>query len=317
MSKRFVAKPSRYHLALWVAIAVAVFVACTSGAKSATPFPNAEQARFSVEVEGQAAGTAPDLILIPGLNSSLEVWEATAEHLKGRYRLHILNLSGFAGEPAAANRTGPVIDPVVEALDTYIRQSRLKDPIVIGHSLGGLTGLRLATRHPSSLSRLIIVDALPFIGVLFDPASDAQTIIPRATQMRDAMLAGDDAAHAAGVSESLKALPEPKTEAEAERNTQRITRWMLTSDRYVSAQAFYDDMLMDLRPDLAKITAPVVVFVPHHATMPYTTEQTTAFYGYQYSGTKQLRLVPIADSRHFIMYDQPQAFAAALDAALQ
>ncbi|MFT3996279.1 MAG: alpha/beta fold hydrolase [Asticcacaulis sp.] len=315
MSKRFVAKPSRYHFAIWVAIAVAVFVACTSGAKSATPFPNAEQARFSVEVVGQDAGKAPDLILIPGLNSSREVWDATAEQLKSRYRLHILNLSGFAGEPAAANRTGPVIDPVVEALDAYIRQNRLKDPIIIGHSLGGLTGLRLATRHPSSLSKLIIVDALPFIGVLFDPAADAQTIVPRANQMRDAMLAGDDAAHAARVSESLKALPEPKTEAE--RNTQRITRWMLTSDRYVSAQAFYDDMLMDLRPDLAKITVPVVVFVPHHATMPYTAEQTTAFYGYQYSGTKQLRLLPIADSRHFIMYDQPQVFAAALDAALQ
>lgn len=311
MFKRSPCARSRPSLAVWLTIAFAIIIACASGARAATPFPDAPNARFSVEV----VGNGPDLILIPGLNCSREVWEATAERLKGRYRLHLIHIAGFAGEPAAANAKGPVIAPTTEALNAYIVQAKLKDPIVVGHSLGGLMGLKLAVDHPQSLSKLIVVDALPFIGVLFNPAATAESIAPQAVQMRDNMLKLDDTAHKAQQDALIAALPEPKSEAD--RNQRRIALWGATSDRRVSAQAFYDDMVMDLRPDLPKITVPVHVFVPHHASMPYTPEQTSAFYAGQYAGTAGLNIVRIEASRHFIMYDQPQAFAAALDAALQ
>ncbi|UDF05201.1 alpha/beta fold hydrolase [Asticcacaulis sp. AND118] len=311
MFKRSRFARSRPSLAVWLTIAFAIIIACASGARAATPFPDALTARFSVEV----VGNGPDLILIPGLNCSREVCEATADRLKARYRLHLVNIAGFAGEPAAANAQGPVIVPTVEALNAYIAQNGLKDPVVVGHSLGGLMGLKLAADHPQSLSRLIVVDALPFIGVLFNPAATAETIAPQAAQMRDRLLRLDDAAYRAQQDAIVAALPESKTEAD--RNQRRIALWGAASDRRVSAQALYDDMVMDLRPDLPKIAVPVHVFVPHHASMPYTAEQTAAFYTEQYAGAARLNIVRIEASRHFIMYDQPQAFAAALDAALQ
>lgn len=311
MFKRSPCARSRPGLAFWLTIAFAIVIACASGVKAATPFPDAPTARFSVEV----VGTGPDLILIPGLNCSREVWEATAERLKGRYRLHLLHIAGFAGEPAGGNAEGPVITPSVEALNAYIVQNKLKDPIVVGHSLGGLMGLKLATSHPQALSKLIIVDALPFIGVLFNPVATVDTIAPQAAQMRDAMLKVDDAAYKAQQDAARAALAAATTDAE--RNPRRIALWTATSDRRVSAQAFYDDMTLDLRPELPKITAPVTVLVPHHASMPFTAPQTYGFYEQQYKGTPKLRIVGIEDSRHFIIYDQPQAFAEALEAALQ
>jgi pimeloyl-ACP methyl ester carboxylesterase len=39
-----------------------------------------------------------------------------------------------------------VFQPLVEAVDGYIKSARLKSPVVIGHSMGGLMGLMLARR---------------------------------------------------------------------------------------------------------------------------------------------------------------------------
>src|ERR1700689_3481631 len=78
-------------------------------------------------------GTGPDVLLLPGLACSTAVWDATAKHLEGHYRLHLVQVAGFAGSPARANAQGPVIQPTVEAIDAYIKTNHLKAPKVIGH----------------------------------------------------------------------------------------------------------------------------------------------------------------------------------------
>src|ERR1039457_6218041 len=72
--------------------------------------------RITVTIRGEG----PDVVLIPGLASSSAVWDATAKRLEGRYRLHILQVAGFAGSLPRTNAKGPVIQPTVDALDAYI-----------------------------------------------------------------------------------------------------------------------------------------------------------------------------------------------------
>ncbi len=172
-------KPAK--IGAWFAIAVAIATACFIANKShaATPFPDAASERFSVTV----TGSGPDVILIPGLASSAATWDGTVAHLRGHYRLHVLNLAGFAGEPAGANATGDILPAEVEAIDAYIKDNHLK-PVIVGHSLGGTLTLMLAKAHPEDASKIVIVDALPYIGLLFGPTATVDMVKPQATAMK-------------------------------------------------------------------------------------------------------------------------------------
>jgi len=307
MSKRCLKGRSRPNHAFWLAIIIAIIAAVSAGRPhAATPYPSPEAARFSVDV----TGTGSDAILIPGMGCSREVWEATITRLKTHYRLHILNISGFAGEAAGANAEGPVIVPSTEALNAYIAENGLKNVTVVGHSMGGLMGLRLASTHPDTVSKLVIVDALPFLGVLFVPNATADTIRPTAERMKDALIALPDATFRA----QQEATMSRQTGAEAYKA--HVIDWTVTSDRRVFAQAMYDDMVMDLRGDLSKVTAKTTLIFPWSPVTGFAAEQTEAVYRQSYTGLKAMNFVRIDNSLHFIMYDQPEAFAKALEAAL-
>src|SRR5271168_1247678 len=117
-------------------------------AKPATQTITTAPTRFSVVIEGAPRGTAPDVLLLPGLASSRDVYAAEAKLLTTKYRLHLVQLAGFAGEPAGPNATGPILSPVVEQLHQYIADNHLQPIPVIAHSLGGLLALMLAQAHP-------------------------------------------------------------------------------------------------------------------------------------------------------------------------
>ena len=91
--------------------------------------------RFSVVIQGVAPGKGTDVILIPGLASSRNVYASEAKLLTSAYRLHLIQLAGFAGEPAGPNATGPILNPVVEQLHQYIADNHLQKVPVIAHSL--------------------------------------------------------------------------------------------------------------------------------------------------------------------------------------
>ncbi len=73
-------------------------VAATAGSQTAGP------TRFTVVDEGTVG--KPDVVLIPGLSSSRAVWDAEAKLLAPNYRLHLVQVDGFAGAPAGANASG-------------------------------------------------------------------------------------------------------------------------------------------------------------------------------------------------------------------
>lgn len=303
MFMHFCGKPARY-VAIIVAIVTAICVS-TSQSKAATPYPDVAKARFSVTV----TGSGPDVILIPGLASSAAVWDGTVAHLKDHYRLHVLNLAGFAGEPAGANATGDVLVPSVEALDAYIKANHLQKPVVVGHSLGGLMTLMLAKAHPEDTGKLVIVDALPYVGVLFNPAATVEAIKPTATAMRDGIISTPVEVFKSQQSQTAQSMvTSPADQA-------KVLDWSMTSDRRVLAQSFYDDLMIDLRPDLATIATPTTLIYPVGAGQ--NAEATDAIYKSNYATKPAMTFNRIDNSRHFIMLDQPEAFYKAMDAAIR
>lgn len=270
-----------------------------------------ESGRFHVRLSGTEG--APDLILIPGNSSSPHVFDALDEALGDRFRIHALHVQGMAGAPVEDNASGPVVAPVAEELARYIREAGLEKPAVIGHSMGGTVGMMLATRHPDLVDRLMVVDMLPFMGVMYSlPGSNptAESVAPTADATYTRLTTGPEDAYLA----LLRATVTTMVRDEAGRAV--AIRDAETSDRQVSASVLRDLIGTDLRADLPNFTGPVsVLYVPF--TLPgFTPEITDAVYQSGFSTLPEAKLTRIDDSAHFIMFDQPERFQAEVEAFL-
>ena len=262
--------------------------------------------RITVTIRGHG----PDVVLIPGLACSSAVWDATAAHLEGHYRLHIVQVAGFAGSPAHANAQGPVIQPTVDAIDAYIKTNQLKAPMIIGHSVGGLMGLMLADQHPEDVSRLMIVDSLPFFSVLMG-ATDAAGATPLAAGMRDSILGETQEAYAAGETNALFSL------VKSPAGRQTATAWAVASDKSVVARALYEAMTTDLRPKLHEIKTPITMLYPWDPLSGMPQAVFDGLYRDNFAALPNKTIVRIDGSFHFIMLDQPEVFAGQVDAFLK
>jgi pimeloyl-ACP methyl ester carboxylesterase len=96
-----------------------------------------------------------------------------------------------------------------------------------------------------------------------------------------------------------------------------LARLSANSDPVGVARAAADDMALDLRPGLAKITAPVLLVSPFYepdaAQFGMTEASKTAYYKSLVNGLPNVEVVSIAPARHFAMFDQPQQLADAIN----
>ena len=286
-----------------IRILLALLLLPLAAAASAAPFASD---RLSVEV----VGSGPDVVLVPGLSSSPEVWRSTVAAVPG-YRYHLVQVAGFAGRPAGANATGPVVEPVAEEIARYISESKLEKPAIVGHSLGGAWAIMVAARHPELVSKAMVVDMLPFLGAMFGgPTATVESVKPIAEQMRTGIATASGEPRQKRIEQTVAGM----VRTEAARPA--IVGHSLASDPAASGQAMYDLITTDLRPDVAKIKVPLTVLyvTPHGA--PVTDAQIEQFYAMSYAGAPQAALKRIPASYHFIMIDEPEAFRSELKAFL-
>ena len=276
-------------------------------ATTEAPAPSFTSDRISVEVQG----TGPDVVLIPGLSSHPHVWASTIAAVPG-YRYHVVHVAGFAGKPAGANASGPVVEPVAGEIARYIGEARLDHPAIVGHSMGGTWAMMVAGRHPELASRVMVVDMLPFLGAMFGgPNATPETLRPVAEQLRQTIAASTGDARRAITQQTIAGM------VRTESLRPQIVEDSLASDQAVSSQAFYEIILADLRPDLARIRVPLTVLFVHPPGAPVTAEQMEQFYRMAYAPVPGAVVRRIPDSYHFIMLDQPEAFQRELRAFLE
>lgn len=280
---------------LCVAALLAVVAAPLGGAPATAPAEAAAPAfkptRFSVLVKG----VGPDVILIPGLSSSRDVWSGAVAAVPG-YRYHLIQVAGFAGERPGANAQGPVVAPVAEEIARYIEARGLKRPALVGHSMGGTLAMMVAARHPDQVGKVMVVDMLP------QPAG----------------LLGSSATGVRGLAESLRGL----TQTESGRRLVASVVDMFAppekedgrSDPDVIARATQELAVTDLTPQLPRISAPLTVVYASPDTRQ--TPLIDRDYRSGYASKRDVKLVRIDESGHMIMYDQPARFSAALRAFL-
>lgn len=257
----------------------------------------------------ETIGSGTPVILIPGLSSPRAVWDGVAPGLAKHHRVILVQVNGFGGDDPGANLKPGILDGIVADLDSYIRRNKLKGAAVVGHSMGGLVGLMLARAHPADVGKLMVVDSLPYIGDIFLPGATVAQVQPQAKTLRDKEIAsyGKPADDAAATATANGLALKPASRA-------KVAAWVKQADPRVTGEALYEDMTTDLRPDMAAIATPITLVYPWSAQLPQ--EKADAFYHAEYAKAPHVTFVPVGDSAHFVMLDQPAAFQAALDAFL-
>jgi pimeloyl-ACP methyl ester carboxylesterase len=106
------------------------------------------------------APDAPPIVLLHGGHQSAHSWDLVSLHLAQRYRVLALDQRGHGDSewPRDAEYTNHSMSLDAEA---FITAMGLRQPILIGHSMGGRNALLLTRRAQALLRALVIVDVGP------------------------------------------------------------------------------------------------------------------------------------------------------------
>jgi pimeloyl-ACP methyl ester carboxylesterase len=258
----------------------------------------------------QVTGKGQPIILIPGLSSSGETWDATVARYQDHFECHVLTLAGFVGTPRVASREGGMLAKVRDEIAEYIQSRKLSKPVVIGHSLGGFIAMDLAARYPDLPGKLVIVDTYPFTMGLNPNVTPAQakTI---AVQIRKGI---------AGMSqETYEAYAMAGTSTNnlvtSEANRKRLIEWARTSDRLSVADALAEMFGADLREEIATIRVPTMVLATWcgYESVGASYQVVDKNMHDQYFKLAGVEIHVSDTARHFIMWDDPQWMFGHLD----
>ena len=259
--------------------------------------------RITVATRGQGS----DVILIPGLASTADVWRGVADRLAGRRRLHLISVRGFGDLAPGDNANGAVMAAVAGEVRRYIAEHELERPAIIGHSMGGQLGLRVAADSGPRIGRVMVVDSSPFFPALISPRATAGDVEPIAQLAYQAIqFLGDEALRARGRQMGLEL-------GGATDALFGSLGWQ-GGDRRVLAQSLYEVMTVDLRRRLPDITAPVTVVYGWSADQGSPRSRTDSLFRGAYARLRNpAAFVPIEGAEHMVMIDQPRRFMAAVD----
>lgn len=102
-------------------------------------------------------GDGPVIIFLHGIASSAVTFAHVIPQLSDRYRCISFDLLGFGESPSPPD-SNFTIEEHVDSIRATINSLKLDAPfILVGHSLGSLLAARYAARHPSKVSRLVLV----------------------------------------------------------------------------------------------------------------------------------------------------------------
>lgn len=109
-------------------------------------------------------GTGRPLVFLHGGGLNAHTWDLVCLSLRKRYRCLALDLRGH-GESDWSAECDYSVEAEARDLEAFVDALGLKDFMLIGMSLGGLSAIAYASRHGLRMSGLVLVDVGPRINV--------------------------------------------------------------------------------------------------------------------------------------------------------
>ena len=248
-------------------------------------------AQSSISVK--SSGKGQPILFLPGFATPGEVWNGTTTKLSN-YQSHVVTYAGFGG---VAPVEMPWYAKLKSDLIQYIEANQLQKIILVGHSMGGNLALDLAAALPDRVAKVVVADALACMREVMMPGVPAEALGYQ-SPYNDQLLKMDDTAQSAYLDQMTQnMISKPADQAQ-------VKTWMAAADRKTFVYGYVDLLKLDGRPTLPSIQAPVLVLVAGQPYGPGALETMRK----QYESLPKKSFVFAADSKHYLMLDQPEWF---------
>lgn len=245
----------------------------------------------------KTSGSGQPILFLPGFATPGEVWHPTISKLTN-YQTHEVTYAGFGG---VAPVEMPWYDKLKTDLVAYITTNNLQKLILVGHSMGGNLALDLEASLPDRIEKIVIADTLACMREVMMPGVPASAL-GYTNPYNDQLMAMDATAQSAYLDQlTQNMITKPADQA-------LVKTWMTSADRKTFVYGYVDLLKLDSRPLLASIKAPVLLMV---AGQPYGPGALDTMKK-QYEGLPNKSFAFAADSKHYLMLDQPEWFVQEL-----
>ncbi len=260
---------------------------------------------FFTQVEAQSSiayvtkGNGQPLIFLPALGCKASIWDNTVNKLSKHYACYEISIKGFGGVPLEGYFS---LQRISNDIIHLIKQKKLKNPILIGHSISGFIALKTASENPGTFAKLIVVDALPFsLASVYPKATETQAK-QQGLIIKNMILKETGEQFKESEEKSLKNLVSNQDSAKM------ILNWMLKSDRKAIAEATDEGISTDLRKAIQNIKCKTLIIGTWKGKEQLGFTQTTArkIFEEQYKNLKNKKIVISDNSKHFVMLDNPK-----------
>lgn len=102
-------------------------------------------------------GSGPAVVIVPGITSPAVTWGFVAERFARHFDTYVLDVRG-RGLSEASGTLDYSLDACAADVGAFAQALGLAQYSLVGHSMGGRIGIRVARHHAQGLTRLVMID---------------------------------------------------------------------------------------------------------------------------------------------------------------
>ena len=106
----------------------------------------------NVDINYIQYGSGEDILLLHGWGQNIEMMKMLGDKFSDRFRITIIDFPGFGN---SSKLTSPWnMNDYVNMLEEFVKEVKIKKPIIIGHSFGGRVAIKYSSRN--SIKKLVL-----------------------------------------------------------------------------------------------------------------------------------------------------------------
>lgn len=247
-----------------------------------------------------ATGKGSPIIVIHGLGGT-EVWKSAIQTLSADHTCYLVSIKGIAGDK---NPNQPNLDNILKEIMEYIKNQKISNPVLMGHSFGGFVAEQLAINNPLVFKKLVLIDSYPFSMVIFNPAFTTEIGAKQAEMFRTQVGSLNDNDYSAMWAQRTKDMVTDSTMQKSIYNT------IINSERNYIIEAQRLLLTTDLRERIKEVKCPVLVLCSAYIfkRVNLTEDVIKQRVSEQFKDVKDCSIQINDKAKHFIMLDSKDWF---------